>query len=218
MKQDAAKARPRATILSRRRLLAVSALAACAVPLPLLAASRAPIPTPRQTAGPFYPDRLPADRDSDLVRIAGRAGEAAGEILGLEGRVLTRDGHPVAGARIEIWQVDAQGRYLAERDRGPDPDFQGYGASQCDAGGRYSFRTIRPVAYTGRTPHIHIRVHHPDGRELTTQMYLAGEPGNARDFLYRRLSPEEQAALTATLRPAAASGYRWQTEFDLVFA
>lgn len=217
MKQDDAKRRLDVAMLSRRGMLALPVLMACTVPWPLLGATPRRIATPQQTPGPFYPDRLPLDSDNDLVRVAGRTGEAAGEILGLEGQVLAVDGRPVRGARIEIWQVDGHGRYLAERERGPDPDFQGYGATASDGEGRYRFRTLKPVPYTGRTPHIHVRVHHPDGRVLTTQMYLSGEPGNARDFLYRRLGAEEQAAVTVTLRPASEPGYRWRTEFDLVF-
>ena len=62
-----------------------------------------------------------------------------------------------------------------------DAAFQGYGRVQVDAAGRYAFRTIRPVAYPGRTPHIHFKVHAPGIGRLTTQMYVAGERLNASD-------------------------------------
>ena len=61
------------------------------------------------------------------------------------------------------------------------PGFQGYGRTAIDASGRYAFRTIRPVAYPGRTPHIHFKVHAPGAGRLTTQLYVADEPQNATD-------------------------------------
>jgi protocatechuate 3,4-dioxygenase, beta subunit len=113
--------------------------------------------------------------------------------------VLDARGRPLPGYLVEIWQCDAHGHYLAERGsswsdwlkkrEAPDPGFQGYGRTLTDAGGGYRFRTIRPVSYPGRTPHIHFKVRR-DGRELlTTQMYVAGEPGNERDGIYGELAP-----------------------------
>lgn len=160
--------------------------------------------TPDQTAGPFYPppgDRF-ADTDADLVKIEGAVREAGGEVMHLAGRVL-REGAPLADAVVEIWQCDAGGRYLHHRDSGGpprDPAFQGYGALRTGADGAYRFRTIRPVPYPGRTPHIHVRVTLPGGEALTTQFYLADEPLNARDGIWRRLSEAEREAVA--LRPA----------------
>ncbi len=106
-------------------------------------------PTPPQSAGPFYPP--PADRFSDtdwnLVKIAGRVRAAGGEVMHLAGRVLGGDGAPVAAALIEIWQCDANGRYLHSGDvsqtRMRDPDFQGYGVTRTDSAGRYRFQKFR---------------------------------------------------------------------------
>lgn len=183
-----------------------------------MAALAALMPTPRQSEGPFYPDILPADMDNDLVRIEGMAREAGGEILRLTGRVLHIDGRPLEGAVVEIWQCDETGRYIHTRDGGPggnDRYFQGIGRAAVDADGRYAFRTIRPVAYTGRTPHIHATVIAANGRQLTTQVYVAGEATNARDGLYSRLSPEEQERVTMALVPGP-SGFDWSAEFDFV--
>ena len=164
-------------------------------------ASAALSPTPPQSAGPFYPppaDRF-ADTDWDLVKVAGRVRAAGGEVMLLSGRVLGGDGTPVAAALIEIWQCDANGRYLHSGDvsstRLRDPDFQGYGVTRTDAQGRYRFRTILPVEYPGRTPHIHARIQRPDGSELITQIYLADHPLNQGDFLFRRLGRAAQAAV-----------------------
>jgi len=189
--------------LNRRRLLATgAALATCGTVPPGAAAL---LPTPPQSSGPFYPLTLPLDSDNDLVQVSGRAERAAGTILHLAGRVLDRDGRPVPGARIEIWQCDAFGVYHHPRDpRGPaDPNFQGFGATTATADGSYRFRTIEPVPYPGRTPHIHFTLTGPGFERLTTQMYLAGHPLNERDGLYRRIGdPAARAAVTVALAPA----------------
>ena len=57
--------------------------------------------------------------------------------------------------------VHASGIYNHPGDDGQkrrDAAFQGYGRTTVDGEGRYAFRTIRPVAYPGRTPHIHFAV------------------------------------------------------------
>lgn len=203
--------------LSRRTLL----VAGGAMPftlMPVIASAARFDATPAQTEGPFYPDRLPSDVDNDLIRIAGQVRQAGGEPLRLDGQVLDPDGRPVAGSRIEIWQADANGRYIASGDRfgatARDPAFQGYGTTQSDANGAYWFRTIRPVPYTGRTPHIHFRIHHPNGRALTTQMYVAGEPLNARDGLYNSLNRPAQERVTVALTPDGQGG--WTGRFRIV--
>jgi protocatechuate 3,4-dioxygenase beta subunit len=190
-------------ILSRRALLAGAA--AVAVPLGAARGQGAMSPTPRQTAGPFYPVDWSGDADGDLVRVTGAAAQAQGVVTHLRGRVLDAAGRPVAGAVVEIWQCDAFGRYLHPRDRadGRDAGFQGRGRVLADADGAYAFRTIRPVAYPGRTPHIHVAVLAPGAREgLVTQFYVAGEAANGRDFLFNRLG--ERAREAVLLRLVAA--------------
>ncbi len=161
--------------------------------------ARAAVPTPSQTEGPFYPRSGMRfdDIDNDLVKIAGAVKGAGGEVVHLSGRVLDRDGVPVANARVEIWQCDVNGRYLHTGDRGGkkrDAAFQGFGHDVTSDEGRFSFRTIRPVVYPGRTPHIHLKVLSA-GRELTTQLYIDGHPDNARDVIWRRLSTADREAL-----------------------
>lgn len=203
------------TRISRRALLGAA---------PLLLAPRgawaAVLPTPRQTEGPFYPAELPSDADSDLVKIEGAVREAGGEILHLAGQAVDGDARPLGGLRVEIWQCDANGVYLDQRNQDRrDAAFQGFGHAVTDAAGAFAFRTIVPVPYPGRTPHIHVKVLR-DGRELlTTQLYRAGFAQNESDGLYRRLSPAERAALSMTLAPQADEarpGYA--TEVRLVLA
>lgn len=143
--------------------------------------------TPRQTAGPFYPVEKPLDKDADLTRVRGRGQVAKGQIAHISGRILDVNGRPIEGARVEIWQANALGRYAhpSDRSRAPlDPNFQGYGVELTDAQGRYRFKTIKPGAYEDRTPHIHVDIATPN-RKLTTQMYFPGEPRNDDDYLLR---------------------------------
>jgi protocatechuate 3,4-dioxygenase beta subunit len=186
---------------TRRHLVLAATAVAGLRALPAGAASL--VPTPPQTTGPFYPLTLPLDSDNDLVEIAGRSERAAGTILHLAGRVLGPDGRPVRGARIEIWQCDAFGVYHHPHDRrGPaDPNFQGFGSAVVADDGGYRFRTIEPVPYPGRTPHIHFRITSPGFDPLVTQMYIAGQPLNAEDGIYRRLG-ERAALVTVRLEPA----------------
>ena len=152
------------------------------------------VATPRQPTGPFYPVELPLDADNDLVQVAGRPQRAAGEVFHLFGRVLDPDGRALTGIEVQIWQCDARGYYHHPRDRGgqADPDFQGFGTAMTGADGGYRFRTIRPVSYPGRTPHIHFAVLGADFDPLVTQMYLRGEPQNERDGLFRSIRDPAQ--------------------------
>ena len=212
--------------LGRRRLAGWLGLLAACLPMlgtrPALAqgqaqgqAGAALRRTPAQTEGPFYPVNLPADTDADLLRQGGTA-YAKGQPCWLDGQVRGANGQPLAGAVVEIWQCDAAGHYRhpGDGDRA-DPDFQAFGRVVADAEGRYRFRTIRPVAYSGRTPHIHVKVKQGRRTLLTTQLYVAGDPGNAQDFLWRRLGEADRAALTVPFTPGA-DGLR--ASFDIVVA
>jgi protocatechuate 3,4-dioxygenase, beta subunit len=148
--------------------------------------------TPFVTEGPFYPTAFPKDIDNDLTRIAGQNKTASGTALELGGRILDTRGAPIANAKIEIWQCDASGTYhhVGYNKPGMDEHFQGYGVTTTDVEGRYQFRTIKPVPYPGRTPHIHYIVTPSTGtgknvKALTSQMFIEGEARNERDFLYR---------------------------------
>jgi protocatechuate 3,4-dioxygenase beta subunit len=204
---------------SRRRLLSSGALAVIGATAPLASLRAALTPTPPQTEGPFYPPNLPLDSDNDLVRVAGHADPALGIITHVSGRVLDSNGRPVAGAKLEIWQCDANGRYLAQGDRGRDEGFQGYGTTLSDASGAYRFRTIKPVPYPGRTPHIHFAISGSGYERLVTQMYVAGEPRNADDFVFNHIDPTARARVLVELQsapelePSALKGV-----FDIVLA
>ena len=170
--------------------------------------------TPRMTEGPFYPRSFPKDIDGDLTRIDGRDRAAEGTPLDLGGRVLDRSGRPRAGAKVEIWQCDARGQYHHVGEPEGDPYFQGFGAVETDAEGRYRFRTIKPVAYPGRTPHIHFTVVEGGRRRLTSQIFVEGEAQNERDGLYRSLGRD--ARLVTMKLEGAGTGVRGA--LDIVLA
>lgn len=205
--------------MSRRRLL--QAAASGLVLLAPGAAIAAATSTAAQPRGPFYPDQLPLDKDNDLVRVEGRDGIAAGEITDLQGRVLDPNGQPVEGALVEIWQCDANGRYIHRLDDqrvARDPNFQGYGHCETAADGRYGFRTIKPVPYPGRAPHIHVAVRVPGSRPLVTQMYVEGAPENQRDWLLNAVGDEAaRERLIVGFEPASDLGRaKLQARFDIV--
>jgi protocatechuate 3,4-dioxygenase beta subunit len=189
---------------SRRRIVSTGLASSMLFPGAVRAGTR--LLTPRGTEGPFYPDTLPLDTDNDLVRIGADGKQAAGQIFHLMGQLVNSAGRPYPGFAVEIWQCDAKGIYSHAGDSGrgkPDPYFQGFGTTVTSPNGGYRFRTITPVSYPGRTPHIHFKIKAPNRREFTSQLYLSGDPRNGSDFLYRRLGdPEAQRAASVSLIPA----------------
>ena len=165
--------------------------------------------TPRQTEGPFYPTRLPLDTDNDLLILNDSLTPAVGEVTHLSGRVLDARGTAIPNALVEIWQVDHHGAYLHDgsdnRER-RDGNFQGFGRFLTGSTGEYYFRTIKPVAYPGRTPHIHVAVKMKGREKWTTQCYIKGEPGNERDSLWRGIvDPKAREAVTVDFAPIKGS-------------
>ena len=202
---------------SRRRLIKGAAGLVTTLAAHSLGAST--LLTPRQMAGPFYPASLPLDDDNDLTRVSGQEQPASGEISDLHGRLLDRNGHPISGVRIEIWQCDANGRYRHPRDPGRtpiDPGFQGFGHTLSDADGHYRFRTIRPVPYPGRTPHIHVAVRPPGEEPFVTQLYVAGEPRNADDFLFQRIPEDQRPLVLVDFRPVKEPGSLLKGNRDII--
>lgn len=151
--------------------------------------------TPAMTEGPFFPDRLPLDTDNDLLVITDATEPADGEITWLSGRILDAGGTPLRSALVEIWQVDGHGAYLHSRTgnaENRDRRFQGYGRFLTGTDGAYGFRTIKPVPYPGRTPHIHMKVSRGGERLLTTQCFVKGHPQNERDGILKAIRDKTQ--------------------------
>ena len=208
----------------RRRWLRLGAASAACIALPALA-QRA---LPAMTEGPFYPPRrwrgTQADWDADLtrVRLAGETLVAQGEHLALEVRVVDVAGRAIDRVEFEIWQCDVRSMYRhpSVHDEGDriDPGFQGFGAALTDAAGQVRFRTIKPWPYPGRTPHIHVKLRHPAFKELTSQLFVSGHPGNARDGIWRRLAEPDRTAVDMALIPSQDDGLRWRVQHTITVA
>jgi protocatechuate 3,4-dioxygenase, beta subunit len=193
---------------ARRRFLSQLAMSTAFFAVPG-AFAEALVRTPAQTEGPFYPDKLPLDTDNDLLVINDGITPAVGEVTFLSGRILDARGEPIRNAVVEIWQCDQHGAYLhsgTSNQEKRDKNFQGFGRFLTGSTGEYLFRTIKPVAYPGRTPHIHMAVKVRGRDKLTTQCYIEGEPQNERDGVLRRIAdPKARASVIVPFAPLAGA-------------
>ena len=193
---------------SRRLFLQSASLGAAFFTVPGALAQQL-VRTPAQTEGPFYPNHLPLDTDNDLIIVNDGITPAVGEITHVTGRILDATGSPIRNALVEIWQCDKNGAYLhtgttnAERR---DKNFQGFGRFLTGSTGEYYFRTIKPVPYPGRTPHIHYMVKMKGKDKFTTQLYIKGDPGNAKDQVLKGLTdPKARESLMSDFLPIKGS-------------
>jgi len=203
---------------SRRRFLRALGFGAAAMALPCwydtpgVFAEELTL-TPSQTAGPYYPDKLPLDTDNDLLIVNDRITPAVGTIVHLSGRVLDAKGTPVRNALVEIWQVDSNASYLHTKSghrKRLDANFQGFGRFLTNHKGEYYFRTIKPVPYTdgpvSRASHIHVAVKIPGQKMFTTQCYVKGDKKNASDLILKRFTdPKVRENLIVDFKPIRGS-------------
>src|SRR5688572_27229829 len=176
--------------------------------------------TPKQTEGPFYPDKLPLDTDNDLLVINEGITPAVGDVTYVSGRILDARGEPIRNAVVEIWQCDNNGAYLhsgtSNKDK-KDKNFQGFGRFVTGSSGEYLFRTIKPVPYPGRSPHIHYKVKRGGKELLVTQLYIKGHEGNPKDGIWKNLKEKDRAAVTVDFAPLpGARANELAAKFDLI--
>lgn len=175
--------------------------------------------TPKVGFGPFYPDHLPSDTDNDLIVINDAITPALGEVTYVTGRVLGPDGEPIRDAIVEIWQADMNGIYIHSKSGGTktkqDKNFQGYGRFRTGETGEYLFRTLKPVAYTGRCPHIHYAVKLKGHEKWATELHIKDHPLNANDGVTRGVKNPEALCAEFTPIPGAKAG-ELAAKFDLV--
>ncbi|MDO9563458.1 MAG: intradiol ring-cleavage dioxygenase [Bradyrhizobium sp.] len=167
---------------TRRAVIGAGLFAGSWLTIDRSAAQAPPAPTPAcrsgdeatlpQTAGPFF-------KPSSPERVELLEPGLAGQPIELVGFVLSRACKPHAGALLDFWQADDEGRY-------DNSGFRLRGHQFADAEGRYRLRSIVPGVYPGRTRHIHVKVQPPGGRVLTTQLYFPGESENRPDGLFRK--------------------------------
>lgn len=182
-----------ALFLHRRTLIQSAGLVAAGFWVPGALADEL-TKTPAQTEGPFYPDKLPLDTDNDLIIINDALTSAVGTIAHFGGKILDAKGNPLKNAVVEIWQCDNNGAYIhsgTDNKAKQDGNFQGFGRFVTGSTGEYYFRTIKPVPYTPRTPHIHMKIKKGGKELLTTQCYIEGHSGNAKDGVFRGLGSEK---------------------------
>lgn len=206
-------------VFDRRRFLQRAALTAGFFAVPGSFAAEL-MQTPKQTEGPFYPDKLPLDTDNDLLAINDNLTPAVGEVTYVSGRILDARGEPLRNAVVEIWQCDNNGAYLHSKTSNKekaDKNFQGFGRFVTGSTGEYLFRTIKPVPYPGRSPHIHYKVKRGGKELLVTQLYIKGHAGNEKDGIWKSLKANERAAVTMEFAPLKdAKAGELAAKFDLV--
>ena len=197
------------TALPRRHFLQTLGVSAACFTVPGAFAEALTL-TPKQTEGPFYPDKLPLDTDNDLLILNDSTTPGIGEVSWLGGRILDARGEPIRNALVEIWQCDSTGVYLHTRSGGDlakrDKNFQCFGRFLTGSTGEYVFRTIKPVPYPGRTPHIHFAIKMKGRKELVTQCYIKGHPGNEKDGVWKSIRDEKaRASVTIPFDPLKGS-------------
>lgn len=169
--------------------------------------------TAESPLGPFFPTGYRGETDADLTRIAGHAQRAKGQVIEIIGRVLDRHGRPISGARLDIWQANAAGRYAHPEDPAImplDPDFQGYASIHTGSDGSWKLTTIKPGSYDSpigtRTPHIHMDVNGVKSRNILQMYFPEDEASNHKDMLYDALG---DAAPTSVASALGDHRYGW---------
>jgi protocatechuate 3,4-dioxygenase, beta subunit len=206
---------------SRRSFIRQLSFSAALFTVPGLFAEELTKKTPWVEEGPFYPPMLPLDTDNDLIIVNNSTTPAVGKITHISGRLLDTKGDPIKDATIELWEADSMGIYLADRsDRSRfDTHFQGFGRFLTGSTGEYRFRTIKPVSYSGRpAPHIHFKIKRKGREPFTTQLFVKGDPGNQKDFIWRRIGDEDKrAVVTVDFAPVKESQIgELAARFDIV--
>jgi protocatechuate 3,4-dioxygenase beta subunit len=182
-----------------------------------------------ELSGPVFGVTDVTALDHDLTRQ--HQGEPLGERITVTGRVMDREGRPVRGQLVEIWQANASGRYAHQRDDHPaplDPNFTGVGRCLTGAGGEYAFVTVKPGAYPWRNhvnawrpAHIHFSLFGSAfTQRLVTQMYFPGDPLFVYDPILQSVTDDSArqrlvAAYDHELStPEWSLGYRWDIVLD----
>lgn len=171
--------------------------------------------TAESPMGPFFPLSVPTDSDADLTMIKGHSKRALGQVIEIRGRVLDMKGNPISGARLDLWQCNAAGRYAHPADPATaplDPDFQGFASIVSDSSGDWRIITIKPAGYDSpighRPPHIHFDVRGRTHRNVAQLYFPEDAEGNAKDLLYKALGAD--ASTSVALRDAGdPNHYAW---------
>jgi protocatechuate 3,4-dioxygenase beta subunit len=171
--------------------------------------------TAESPMGPFFPLDVPADSDADLTMLRGHAKRALGQAIEVTGRVFDQKGNAIPGARLDLWQANAAGRYAHPADPATaplDPDFQGFASIVSDAQGQWRIVTVKPAGYDSpighRPPHIHFDIRGRTHRNVAQLYFPEDAEGNAKDLLYKALGAEARTSV-ATRNPNDPHKYVW---------
>ena len=205
-----------AGIILTRRAFAGAGLASAGLVLATgVKASQLKPLTAESPMGPFFPLDVPSDSDADLTWLKGHSQRAAGQVIEVSGRVLDPKGNPIAGARLDLWQANAAGRYAHPADPAVaplDPHFQGFASIVSDSKGDWRIVTIKPAGYDSpignRPPHIHFDVRGKTHRNVAQLYFPEDAAGNAKDLLYKDLGAAAGTSL-AVRDSGDPNKYRW---------
>ena len=202
-------------LMSRRALVGAGLASAGLVVATGARAVQARALTAESPMGPFFPLSVPSDSDADLTMIKGHSKRASGQVIEVTGRILDQKGNPISGARLDLWQANAKGRYAHPADPAVmplDPDFQGFASIVSDAKGGWRIVTIKPGSYDSpignRPPHIHFDVRGKSHHNIAQLYFPEDAEGNAKDLLYKALGAE--AGTSVAVRNAGdPNKYSW---------
>ena len=181
--------------------------------------------TPSQTVGPYFEYGLTPGTSyqwndafgNDLV-----TPDVSGERIRVVGRIFDGDGKPISDSMLEIWQANSQGHFADPQDKRalPNSAFKGFGRCGTDAGGGYSFHTIKPGSVPGpgekpQAPHILLAVY---ARGMTqqamTRIYFENEPANAADPILALVPADRRSTLIAKREPGEVVTYRFDVHLQ----
>jgi len=200
-----------------------------------IAVNQPPVPeaTEATVFGPFFVAGAPeVPYGGDI------SGGANGQPCWVEGAVRGPDGKPIAGARLDVWEADGDGRYDVQYD---DDRMSARGHQFTDDQGRYGFWCVKPTPYPiphdgpvgdllragGRGPmraaHLHLMVAAPGFHRLVTHIFVRGDAYQDSDAVFGVKQSlivdfEEQPAGTPAPGDRLLSGAFSRAHFDIVLA
>jgi hydroxyquinol 1,2-dioxygenase len=157
--------------------------------------------SPPSLVGPFYREGVPTCENGTCI--ARRT--AGGRMARFEGEVVDLQGRPLPGVMVEVWHASADGAYDTQSPTPDEVDLRGRFITDQD--GRFSFRTVTPLGYTipvdgpvgallrsanrhaFRPAHIHFLIGMEGCHELTTALYLEGDPHLDSDTVFGVSAP-----------------------------
>lgn len=175
------------------------------------------IPTPSQTAGPFFHLGFSRTFDGTIA-----TPDARGDHVRLICRVIDGDGTPLPDAMIELWQANSEGKYHSADDhqvRSLDPGFRGFGRLPTSEDGTCTFETLKPGRVPGladilQAPHINVSIFARGIlKRLATRIYFSGDPANLEDPVLALVPADRRETLMA--KPDARLAGTWCFDIHL---